>query len=103
MSPWVAYALGLVTLPVLAAIWSFVRWATRPGYGQEGCYVCDHAPVAKIGEHRMITMRIWSLWHDYFWSYRKWHRDAWAAHEWNPRNRPDRVPTTAIFPEKRSR
>lgn len=84
---WLGYVLGLATPFAVFAIAATVQWAAKPGWGQEGCYVCSHGPTAEIGQHRWITMWLWARWHRVAWSYRKWHREAWNVHRWNPENR----------------
>jgi hypothetical protein len=92
VNPWLAYFLGLITIPVVWALLSLVpiaflkdvgRRAVRHPNGEwSACYVCTHLPAYEIGEKFRITAWIESKWHRYFWSYRKWHVEAWKAHPW---------------------
>lgn len=86
MAPVWWYLLGIATPFAIAGAGAFLFWSLGPGFGSEGCYVCAHGARAEIGQHRAITMWIWSRWHRYFWASRKWHRAAWATHKWNPKN-----------------
>jgi hypothetical protein len=75
-----AYLAGLLTLPLGFVVWNAVSWARARGWGQSGCYVCEHGAVGEIGEK--TNLRGWSerQWHRWYWSKRAWHKAAWRAH-----------------------
>jgi hypothetical protein len=80
-----AYLAGVVTLPVGYAILVLLYLALQRNQGAGGCHVCTHYPMYETGEHARIVGWFMELPHNVWWSRRKWHREAWAAHWANPK------------------
>ena len=80
-----AFLAGTIALPALKQLAYFILWALDKSTASGPCYVCSHSESNEIGERRNITVWLLGLRHTVLWSYRPWHRRAWAVHEWNPR------------------
>ena len=80
-----AFLAGIAVRPVLKAATYFAVWSLTRTTGTGECLVCDHCRVTEIGQHRNIIVSLYRLQHRVFWSYRRWHREAWAVHQFNPR------------------
>lgn len=88
MSAVLAYALGLLTLPLLAAVVWFGGWALMRSTGSGSCVACDHARPLELGEHLNITVFLNRKVHDVVWASRRWHRKRVAEHFARFRNPP---------------
>ena len=85
---WPSFWIGVAAVPVTAIIVAvvlavFLR-ATDKNIGAGGCLVCDEAFVCDTGDYTRLGIWLRSRRHNWFIRNRKWHRDAWARHRWNP-------------------
>lgn len=81
MNAWIAYALGLITIPISIAVFWFLRWATLREWGWDGCQFCDHIRHCEIGERTNIASWFQSMMHRFIWARTPSHRLA-AGNHW---------------------
>lgn len=77
----VAFPLAVLAIGLLIA--AFLR-AIDKNLGKGDCVVCDQAFTCDIGDYTRLGIWFRSRRHNWFIRNRKWHRDAWANHRWNP-------------------
>lgn len=88
MSPGWAFLVGVFCLPILLAAATFGSWAFRRNGPTWTCDACIHLKRPPMpGEKWNITVWASGVRHELFTARRAWHREAWAADEWNPANR----------------
>lgn len=72
------YLAGLLTVPILGGIWILLTSAFSKTEGAGSCVAeCKGSQKElEIGEHFNITVWLYRLYHQLFWSSRKSHKDA---------------------------
>lgn len=75
----IIYLAGLLTLPVLYAVYCVVSWCFSNTMARY-CEVCDRMPRRDIDAHFNISELTRYWWHRLFWATRKEHKQAHQAH-----------------------